>query len=45
LQADGPRLITRPADVWVVLWLPIALLLFSQRNCRARSDGAAVAAH
>jgi O-antigen ligase len=32
LQVDGIRVISRPADVWVVMWLPIALLLFSQRQ-------------
>lgn len=32
LQVDGIRIVSRPADVWVVMWLPIALLLFSQRQ-------------
>jgi len=37
LQVDGPRLITRPADVWISLWLPIALLMYSQRRQREQS--------
>ena len=44
LQFDGVNLITRPADFWVLLWLPIALHLFGrlqslakrQLNCSAR---------
>jgi O-antigen ligase len=31
LQVDGIRVVSRPADSWVVLWLPLALLLMSQR--------------
>jgi O-antigen ligase len=43
LQFDGVNLITRPADFWVLLWLPIALHLFGrlhilkrQPNCAAQ---------
>lgn len=37
LQVDGVRLITRPSDSWVVLWLPIALLIYSQRSRREQA--------
>jgi O-antigen ligase len=44
LQFDGANLITRPADFWVLLWLPIALHVFGRMqhiarggaNCTAR---------
>lgn len=38
LQFDGGNLITRPADFWVLLWLPVALHLFGRRQIRARRD-------
>jgi O-antigen ligase len=31
LQFDGVALMTRPADMWILLWLPIALHLYARR--------------
>jgi O-antigen ligase len=41
LQFDGVNLITRPADFWVLLWLPIALHLFGRMQILRRKGNCA----
>lgn len=43
LQFDGVNLITRPADFWVTLWLPIALHLFGRLHIIARQRANCIA--
>lgn len=43
LQFDGVNLITRPADFWVTLWLPIALHLFGRMHIIARQRSHCIA--
>lgn len=39
LQFDGANLITRPADFWVLLWLPIGLHVYGRMRHLARGPG------
>lgn len=41
LQFDGGNLLTRPADFWVLLWLPVALHLFGRRQIVERRNAGA----